>query len=281
MSSPLIHPTAIIHPGARIDPSCRIGPYCVIEDDVVMGADNRLDSHVVVKRYTTIGEANHFYAGSQFSTDPLDHGFDERDVTYLRIGNANSIRECVTISRGTPAGSETVLGDGNYIMCNVHVAHNCRLGNGVTVGTCTGLGGWSEIGDNAFVSVNAGLHQFSKVGRLAMVAGHTRVVQDVPPFFLVSDFDAAAHGLNFVGLRRAGYSREAVGALKQAYRLLYRSGLTRAEAIAQIEALATPETRELVDFIRASKRGIVRDFRHARAVTLGLSPDEAAESGLD
>ena len=167
-----------------------------------------------------------------------------------------------------------MLGDRNYIMCNVHVAHNCRIGSGVTIGTCTGLGGYAEIEDNVFLSVNAGVHQFSKLGKLCMVAGHTRVVQDVPPFFLVSDFDAAAHGLNFVGLRRGGYSREAVSALKQAYRLLYRMGLARPAALERIEALGTPETQNLVEFIRASKRGIVRDFRQARAVANGASLDD-------
>jgi UDP-N-acetylglucosamine acyltransferase len=274
---PEIAPSAIVHPGAQIGDDCLIGPYCIIEDQVVLGPGNRLDSHVVVKRYTTVGAGNHFYAGSQFGTDPMDLHFREEDVSYLIIGDGKVIREGTNISRVTKPGTVTRLGDRNYLMSHIHVAHNCQLGSGIIIAPCAGLGGYAEIGDHAFLSVNSGVHQFSKVGRYAMVAGHTRVVQDVPPFFLVSEFDAAAHGLNLVGLRRAGFSRETMAALKQAYRLLYRKGLKRPEALEQIAALGTPETTEMVEFIRSSKRGIVRDFRHARAVTLGISPDAASE----
>jgi UDP-N-acetylglucosamine acyltransferase len=158
-----------------------------------------------------------------------------------------------------------VLGDDNYVMSCVHIAHDCQLGSHITIGPSTSLGGYAEIEDSAFLSAGVGVHQFSKVGRLCMVAANTRVAQDVPPYLLVSEFDCAAHGLNLVGLRRSGASRETVAALKQAYRLLYRSALPRKEALERIEALATPEALHMVEFIRSSKRGICRDHRSMTA----------------
>jgi UDP-N-acetylglucosamine acyltransferase len=238
-----------------------IGAHCIVEDEVEIGPHNRLDPFVIVKRYTTLGAGNHLYSGAQLGTDPMDKRFREEDASYLRVGSDNILREYVNISRGTKPGAVTVLGDDNYVMSCVHIAHDCQLGSHITIGPSTSLGGYAEIEDNAFLSAGVGVHQFSKVGRLCMVAANTRVAQDVPPYFLVSEFDCAAHGLNLVGLRRAGASRETVAALKQAYRLLYRSGLPRKDALEQIEALATPEALHLVAFIRSSKRGICRDNR--------------------
>ena len=246
----------MIHPGARVDPSTIVGDHCIIEDDVVIGPNNRLEPFVVIKRYTTLGEGNHLFAGAQLGIDPFDKKFREEHPSYLRIGNRNSIREFVTISRGTQPESVTELGDDNYIMSNVHVAHNCKLGSSITIGPSTSLGGHSEIEDHAFLSAGVGVHQFNRVGRLCMVAANTRVAQDAPPYFLVSEFNCTAHSLNVVGLRRAGFSRDAVSALKQAFRLLYRSGLPRKEALVQMEMLGTVEVLHLVEFIRTSKRGI-------------------------
>jgi UDP-N-acetylglucosamine acyltransferase len=222
-----------------------------------------------VKRYTTIGEGNHIYSGAQLGTDPMDKKFREENASYLRVGNRNVLREYINVSRGTKTGAVTVLGDDNYVMSSVHIAHDCQLGSNITIGPSTSLGGYAEIEDNAFLSAGVGVHQFSKVGRLSMVAANSRVAQDVPPFLLVSHFDVAAHGLNLVGLRRAGFSRETVAVLKQAYRLLYRSGLQRKEALERIEALATPEALHMVEFIRSSKRGICGDFR---SMTAGPAP---------
>jgi len=257
--------TAIVHPQARVHPTTVIGAYCIVEDEVEIGPDNRLDPFAIVKRYTTLGEGNHIYSGAQLGTDPMDKKFREQNATYLRVGNRNILREYVNISRGTKPGAVTVLGDDNYVMSSVHIAHDCQLGSQITIGPSTSLGGYAEIEDHAFLSAGVGVHQFSKVGRLCMVAANTRVAQDVPPFLLVSHFDAAAHGLNLVGLRRAGASRETVSVLKQAYRLLYRSGLTRKEALERIEALATPEALHMVEFIRSSKRGICGDYRSMTA----------------
>ncbi|SRR5579871_347110 len=255
--------TAIVEPGARIDPSCTIGEYCVIERDVVMGPNNRLDPFAVVKRYTTLGAGNHLYTGAQLGTDPLDKKFDENVASYLRIGSNNVLREYLTISRGTQAGSVTEIGDDNYVMTNVHIAHNSKVGNGNTICSNSLVAGHVEMEDQCFVSGGVVIHQYSKIGRLSMIAGNVRVNKDIPPYFLVSEFDAAAHGLNAVGLRRAGVSREAVASLKQAFRLLYRSGLSRDQALEQIDALGTLETAHLAAFVRASKRGICPAHRAA------------------
>jgi len=251
--------TAIVHPGARVDPSATVGDYCIIEDQVEIGPGNRLDPFVIVKRYTTLGEGNHLYTGAQLGTDPLDKKFREEVRTFLRIGNNNVLREYMTISRGTAAESATVMGDGNYVMTNVHIAHNCKIGNETVICSNVLLAGQVTLEDQCFLSGGVLVHQYGKVGRLCMVSGNTRVNLDAPPFFTVSEFGVAAHGLNQVGLRRAGITRDAIVALKRAYRLLYRSGLSRPEALLQMEAIGTPEVAHLVAFIRGSKRGICPD----------------------
>jgi len=253
--------TAIVHPGARIHATSTVGEYSIIEDGVEIGPHCRIDSHVVIKRYTALGEGNHIYSGAQLGIDPMDKKFREENRSYLRIGNNNVFREYATISRATQAEAETTVGDNNYIMSYVHIAHDCHLASNITICTCTGLAGHCTIEDGVFMSHGIGVHQFSKVGRLSMVAANTRINKDIPPYFLVSEFDAAAHGLNIVGLRRAGFTRETLTALKQAYRLLYRSALSREESLARIEALNTPETKHLAAFIRTSKRGICPDYR--------------------
>jgi len=271
---PNVAPTAIVHPGARVHPTAVIGAYAIVEDEVEIGPHNRVDPFAIVKRYTTLGEGNHIYSGAQLGTDPMDKKFHEENASYLRVGDHNILREYVNISRGTRPEAVTVIGDDNYVMSSVHIAHDCQLGSHITIGPSTSLGGYATIEDNAFLSAGVGVHQFSKVGKLCMVAANTRVAQDVPPYFLVSEFDCAAHGLNLVGLRRAGASRETVVALKQAYRLLYRSGLQRKEALERIEALGTPEALHLVEFIRSSKRGICRDHRYMSGASAATSGHE-------
>lgn len=278
--------TAIVHPGARIDPSTTIGDFCIVEDNVEIGPGNRIDPFVVVKRYTKLGEGNHIYAGAQLGTDPLDRKFREEVRSYLRIGNQNILREYMTISRGTPAESATEMGDGNFVMTNVHIAHNCKIGNGTTICSNVLLGGFVTVEDQAFLSGGVLVHQFGNVGRLCMVSGSTRVNLDAPPFFTVAGFEIAAHGLNKVGLRRAGFSADTVVALKRAYRLLYRSGLSRDEALVEMAQIATPEVAQLVAFIRLSKRGICRAARSVAAAgdaaavnKSGARPVDASSSG--
>jgi UDP-N-acetylglucosamine acyltransferase len=257
--SAAVAPTARIHPEAKIGPQCRIGEFCVVEEDVEIGAGCLLEPYVYVKRWTTMGEHNEISAGTVLGTDPLDKNF-KGERSYLRIGNANIIREHYTISRGTQPESVTELGDGNYIMTSGHIAHNCRIGHNTVIASCALVAGHVDMEDQAFVSGGVVIHQYSKIGRLAMIGGNTRVNSDVPPYFLYSDFNVAAKGLNLVGLRRAGFTHQQIAALKTAYKLLYRSGLKLDEALARIEAeAATEHTRHLVSFIRASKRGICRE----------------------
>ncbi|MCX6623860.1 MAG: acyl-ACP--UDP-N-acetylglucosamine O-acyltransferase [Acidobacteria bacterium] len=257
--SAAIAPTARIHADAVIGPRCVIGEYCVIESDVEIGAGCRLEPYVFVKRWTTLGEQNQISAGTCLGTDPFDKAFSG-DRSYLRIGNRNIIREHYTISRGTQPESVTELGDDNYIMSCGHVAHNCKVGNKVVLASCALVAGYVEIEDQAFVSGGVVIHQFSRIGRLAMIGGNTRVNSDVPPFLLCADFDITAKGLNLVGLKRAGFDRDQVTALKMAYRLLYRSKLKLEEALRRIEnEIGTAEARHMVAFIRSSKRGICRE----------------------
>jgi UDP-N-acetylglucosamine acyltransferase len=254
-----VAPTARVHPGAIICPGVVIGDFAIVEEDVAIGTGSQLEPYVYVKRWTTLGERNHISAGTVLGTDPLDKGFTGAR-SYLKIGNGNIIREHYTISRGTAPESETVIGDENYIMTSGHIAHNCRIGNRTVIASCALVAGYVVVEDQAFISGGVVIHQYSRIGRLVMVGGNTRVNSDLPPYFLYTDFNVAAHGLNLVGLKRAGFAAEDIKALKAAYRLLYRSGLKLEEALQRIEAeIPTEHTRHLTSFIRASKRGICRE----------------------
>ena len=258
-ASAYIAPTARVHPEARIGAQCRVGEYCVIEQDVVLGMGCVLEPYVYVKRWTTLGEANEISACTVLGTDPLDKNFTG-ERSYLRIGNRNRIREHYTISRGTAPESETVLGDGNYIMTAGHIAHNCRIGSNTVLASCTLASGYVEIEDQAFISGQIAIHQYSKIGRLAMIAGGVRVNLDAPPYFLYGGLYIKPDGLNKVGLRRAGFTAEQMRVLKQAYQLLYLSGLKLADALGRIESeIPNEHTLHLVRFIRGSKRGIARE----------------------
>jgi UDP-N-acetylglucosamine acyltransferase len=257
--SAVLAPTARIHPEAIVGPGVHVGEYCVIESDVSIGAGCVLEPYVYVKRWTTLGERNEISAGTVLGTDPLDKSFTGQR-SYLRIGNGNKIREHYTISRGTEPESVTEIGDQNYIMTSGHIAHNCRIGSRTVIASCALVAGYVEVEDEAFISGGVVVHQFSKIGRLAMIGGNTRVNSDAPPFFLYAGHDIVARGLNLVGLKRAGYKASQVAPIKQAYRLLYRSGLKLEDALARIESeIATPETLHLVAFIRRSSRGICRE----------------------
>ena len=251
--------TARVHRDAVIGPGVRVGEYCIIEEDVVIGANCALEPYVYIKLWTTLGQDNEISAGTVLGTDPLDKNFNGAR-SYLRIGNGNKIREHFTISRGTPPESATEIGDGNFIMTSGHIAHNCRIGNQTVIASCVLLGGYVEVEDQAFLSGGVLVHQFSKVGRLAMISGNTRVNLDAPPFFTFAGFQIAPKGLNLVGLKRAGFKAPDISILKQAYSLLYRSNLKLEDALGRIENdLPTAETRHLVEFIKSSQRGICRE----------------------
>jgi UDP-N-acetylglucosamine acyltransferase len=258
-SSAVVASTARVDPGAVIGAGVRIGEFCVIEGDVAIGAACLLEPYVYVKRWTTLGARNEISAGTVLGTDPLDRGFSGAR-SYLRIGKGNKIREHYTISRGTAPESATEIGDDNYIMTSGHIAHNCRIGNQTVIASCALVAGYVEVEDQAFISGGVVVHQYSKIGRLAMIGGNTRINSDVPPFFLYAGYNVQAKGLNLVGLKRAGYKASDVSVLKKAYQILYRSGLKLEDALARIETeLPTPETLHLVNFIRRSERGICRE----------------------
>ena len=259
-----IDPSAVIAPTARIDPEACIGPqthvgeYCVIERDVSVGAFCRLEPYVYLKRWTTLGDRNEVSAGTVLGTDPLDKAFTG-ERSYLRIGQGNRIREHYTISRGTAPESATTIGDGNYIMTSGHIAHNCHIGNDTVICSCALVAGHVEIENQAFISGGIAVHQYTRIGRLAMVAGMTRVNLDLAPFFLYSGYHMKPTGLNVVGLKRAGFAEPDMAALKQAYRILFLSKLRLEQALARIEAeIPTGHTAHLVNFVRRSERGICR-----------------------
>jgi len=254
-----IAPTARVHPDAVIGEGTRVDEFCVIEQEVVIGANCVLEPYVYVKRWTSMGDRNQISSGTVLGTDPLDKNFTG-DRSYLRIGNGNRIREHFTISRATRAEGETVIGNDNYVMTSGHIAHDCRIGNNTVICSCVLVAGYVEVQDQAFISGPLGIHQFSKIGRLAMIGGMTRVNQDAPPFFTYAGSPMRPKGVNLVGLRRAGFGAEEIRGIKRAYVLLYRSGLKLEEALKRIcIEVPSESTRELVAFIRSSKRGICRE----------------------
>jgi UDP-N-acetylglucosamine acyltransferase len=258
-SSAVVASSARIHPDAVVGPGTRIGEFCVIEQDVLIGAGCLIEPYVFIKRWTTLGDGNEISAGTVLGTDPLDKNF-KGDRSYLRIGRDNKIREHYTISRGTKPESVTTIGDGNYIMTSGHIAHNCTIGNHTVIASCALVAGYVEVEDQAFISGGVVVHQFSRIGRLAMIGGNTRVNLDAPPFFLYSGFDVEAKGLNIVGLKRAGFTLAQVATLKKAYQVLFRSRLKLADALGKIEReMADENTLHLVRFIRGSARGICRE----------------------
>lgn len=251
--------TAKVHPGASIGPQTVIGEFCIVEEDVVLGANNVLEPYVFLKRWTTLGDENEISAQTVLGTDPLDKAFAGQR-SYLRIGHRNKIREHYTVSRGSKPDTATVIGDDNFIMTSGHIAHNAIVGNGTVIASCALVAGYAEIEDQAFLSGGVLIHQFGKVGRLAIISGNTRVSLDAPPFFTYAGFKISPCGLNLIGLRRAGISAPEIQQLKKAYRLMYRSGLPLATALHRIETeLPGPLTAHLVGFVRNSKRGICRE----------------------
>ncbi len=250
-----IHPTALIDPRAQVDPRADIGPYVVIDGPVRVGAGTRVLAHATLTGWTEIGADNVIHMGAVVGHVPQDLSYKGSE-TYLRIGDRNVIREHVQIHRGTKSGSATTIGDENFFMNNAHVAHNCRVGSRVILANGAVLGGYVEVEDQVFISANCAVHQFVRVGRLALMRGLTAVSRDVPPFCIV-DGQHTVRALNRVGLRRAGFTAARIRELQGAFSRLFRRRRNLAAAIAEIEAGAcSPDVRYLLDFIRASKRGV-------------------------
>ena len=253
-----IHPTAIVHPTATLDPSVTVGPYAVIGEDVVIGAGSSVGPHAVVE-HATIGKNNKLHAGCYGGTAPQDLKY-AGEKTRLVMGDNNTVRECVTINRGTTHTGETRIGSNCLFMAYAHVAHDCRIGNGVIVVNSVALAGHIEVGDYAVLGGICAIHQFARIGRLAMLGGGSMNGQDVLPFCNTQGDRAQLRGLNILGMRRAGISREAIGAVKDAYKLIFMQGLTMAAAVLKLKAgNPCPEVQEWIRFIEApSKRGLMR-----------------------
>lgn len=253
-----IHPTAIVHPGAELARGVEIGPYCLVGDHVRLGEGTRLLANVVVNGNTTIGkqcEVHPFTVIGATSQDKKYRG----EMSHVRIGDRNVIREFVTIHRGTGEGSDTVIGSDNHLLAYVHVAHNCRIGDFVVMSNSCQLAGHVVVDDYAGVGGMVGVHQFVRIGRMAFIGGFSKLVQDVPPYFMIQGNPGSVRGLNVEGMKRRGVSREALNELKEAYRLLYRSEDRRESVLLQLRSsLTTDEGKELVEFLmQPSDRGIV------------------------
>jgi UDP-N-acetylglucosamine acyltransferase len=259
MGSEKIHSTAIIHPGACLGAECEIGPYCIIGEHVVLGARCRLISHVVLDGHTTLGEGNTIYPFACIGLQTQDLKWKGGNTRTL-IGDNNTFREYVTINSATSDGEVTSVGSNNHILAYCHVAHNSHLGNRIIMSNVASIAGHVEIEDSVVLGGLAAIHQFCRIGKLSMVGGCSRVVQDVVPYMVVEGNPAEARTINKVGLERNGVSEEAQVALRRAYKILFRDGLTTPNALARIECElpALPEIQHLLQFIRTTSRGITK-----------------------
>ena len=255
----MIHPTAVIHPRAQIGAGCRIGPYCVIGENVVLGPDCVLHSHVVIDGFTQLGAANEIFPFASIGLKTQDLKW-KGGVTRTVIGDHNTFREYVTIHSATGDGEVTTVGSHNNLLAYCHVAHNVTMGNHVIMSNVGTLAGHVTVEDQAIVGGLAAVHQFCRIGRLSIIGGCSKVVQDVPPFMLVDGNPAKTRTVNKVGLDRAGISEEIQAALRQAYKFLFREGLTNPNAVARIESElpSLPEILHLIQFVKTSERGISR-----------------------
>lgn len=252
-----IHPTAIIHPGAHLGADCRIGPYCVIGEHVVLGDGCTLHSHVVLDGHTVLGRENEIFPFASIGLQTQDLKW-KGGVTHTQIGDQNTFREYVTIHSATGDGETTVVGSHNHILAYCHIAHNVQLGNRVIMSNVATLAGHIIVEDHAVVGGLAAVHQFCRIGKMSIIGGCSKVVQDVPPFMMADGNPAQTRTINKVGLERNGVSEAAQNALKQAFKILFRDKLTISNALARIEAELPPlpEIQHLVQFGRASQRGL-------------------------
>ena len=255
----MIHPTAIVHPGARLGADCRIGPYCLVGERVVLGDRCHLHGHVVVDGHTTLGADNEVYPFVSLGLKTQDLKW-KGGVTRVEIGDRNVFREYVSVHSATSDGGVTRVGSDNHFLANTHLAHDVQVGNRVIMSNLATLAGHVVVGDHAIIAGLAAVHQFCRIGRHAMVGGCSKLVQDVPPFMMADGNPAETRYINKVGLERAGFAPASIAVLAKAYKTLFRGGLTLEAALARLEEdrAAHAELGELVDFIRASQRGIAR-----------------------
>ncbi len=253
-----IHPTAIVHPHARLGTDCEIGPFCIIGEHVELGEGCRLHSHVVVGGHTRLGKGNEIYPFTTVGLKTQDLKWTG-GITRTEIGDHNIIRETVTIHSATGEGEATVIGSHNAILAGSHIGHNVVMGDRIIV-SMAALAGHVLVEDHAVVGGMCAVHQFCRVGRMSFIGGCAKVVQDVPPFMVVDGNPAETRTINKVGLERNGVSDEAQTALRQAYKILFREGLTMPNALSKMEKELPPlpEIKHLTSFIRASERGVTK-----------------------
>jgi UDP-N-acetylglucosamine acyltransferase len=258
--SSFIHPTAVVDDGAVIGSGVHIGPFCTVGPDVTLGKNVRLDSHVVVDGQTSIGDDTHVFPFVSIGLAPQDLKY-AGEPTRTEVGVRNQIREFVTIHRGTHGGGGvTRIGDGNLLMAQAHVAHDCQLGNEIIMANAATLAGHVEIADKASVGAYSGVHQYCRIGYEAFVGGYSVVVKDAMPFAIIQGNHAKCYGLNRLGVKRRGYSKETVDKLNRAFHLLLSAKLNTTQAIERIAAEISDcrEVELLIDFIKNSKRGVVK-----------------------
>ncbi len=253
-----ISPMAVVHPEAKLGDNNIIGPFCVIDKDVVLGDNNKLYNSVTIHAGARIGSGNEFFPGASISTKPQDLKYKGED-TLCEIGDNNSIRENVTISRGTASRGKTVVGSNNLLMENMHVAHDCVIGNGSIIGNSTKFAGEVEIDDNAIISATVLCHQFCHIGGYVMIQGGCRFSQDIPPYIIAGKEPTRYCGINIIGLRRRGFSNELIDIIHDTYRIIYSKGLVK-EGIEEVRA-KYPDIKEveyICSFFENSKRGVIR-----------------------
>ena len=274
-----IHPLAFVAPTANIGEGVQIGPFCVVEDHATIGAGCVLESHVVVKSGATLGANNHLFEGAVVGGVP-QHIHLPESIGDVVVGSGNTIRENVTIHRAMERGHTTVIGDHCLLMCNSHVAHDCRLADHVILTNNVMLAGHVTVGARVFMAGGAGVHQFCRVGTLAMVGGLAHVSRDVPPFVTIDGQSGFVVGLNQVGLRRAGYDTKAIARLKEAYRVIYRSRLMWNDVLDELRR-QFPEgpAAEFLPFFLSTKRGITPERRLPPGATIRIHTEEEQKVG--
>jgi UDP-N-acetylglucosamine acyltransferase len=256
-----VDPTTIVHPTAELDNGVEIGPYTIIGEGVKIGKGTRIESHVVIDNWTVIGSGCHVFQFASIGAPPQDLQY-KGEKTETIIGNNNVIREFVTIHRATTKEDrKTVIGDNNLLMAYVHIAHDCRLGNNIIMANTATLGGHVIINDYAIVGGLVAVHQFVRIGEHCIIGGASAVSKDVPPYVLAVGNRARLYGLNKVGLKRHGFSKEEINDIKRAYNMIFRSAMPLAESLKKVgdEMSGSERIRHFIDFIKAAKRGVIKD----------------------
>lgn len=259
MSGVKIHPTAIVDPQARLGAGVTVGPYSIIERGVTLGENVEIGAHAVITGQTNIGRDCKIFSGAVIGSIPQDKKFGGQDDVGLVIGEKNVFREFVTVNMGTvEGGGRTIIGNGNFIMAYAHVAHDCRIGDGCIIANAGTLAGHVTLEDRVVLGGLAAVHQFVRLGKLSIIGGCSKVVQDIPPFSTCDGHPAKVFGLNLVGLKRSDMSKETMHTLRKAFKILFHSGLSRSNALEQVtkELPSCPELDHLLNFVKTSERGI-------------------------